>query len=227
MSKNTKRFLVCIVIISIFAFGLYLHFNLNGNPIQKQKLKQEVEEYLRNKYNEDMEVANVDYSFTTDTYFADVVTVSEPKINFRVSKNISGNFVDNYFLSYWDVNVSMDISEYATNIFGENCIGDILFTEGSPIATDNHLISNNVPDFLTIRDEFHAAIFSFVKIEKIFDKESKEKNFNDIYLVAKYIFDKYRFNSVEFEYSDSIKVIISLDDYRNLNEVKEIENLMR
>lgn len=226
MPKSIKIILAIIVLVFLFSVGTYLYFNLNGNPFEKRKLKQEVEEYLNNNYDVTMEIVNVDYSFTSGTYFVDAITVDEPKITFRVSKNSVGDFVDSYLISYWDYSVSNEISNYASDIFSKTCEGDILFTEGSPIKNDN-LKLNEVPDFLTIRDKFKAAIFSFVKIDSNFNVGNKEEEFNNVYQVAKYIFDKYQFKSVEFVYLDNTNITLSLEDYNNLGETIEIENYMK
>lgn len=227
MSKSIKVILAIFVLGCIFAMGTYLFFSLNGSPFEKQKLREEVETYLLTHYNERIDILKVDYSYTSNMYFADVITVDEPKITFRVSKNNDGAFVDSYFISYWDYCISNDISNYALDIFNTFCEGDVLFTEGSPISYDDYLSLGRVPDFLTVRDEFKAKIFSFVKINNSFHIENKEEEFNNIYMVSKYIFDKYQFDSVEFVYSNNTNVTLSLNDYNNLKEVKEIENYIK
>jgi len=219
MNKNVKIIITFIIFITLI--NIVFFFLSYGNPFEKKIFKDQVEQYLKEKYIEEMVVTNVEYSFKTYQYSAKVNLVQNPQIKFKVDKLKEANFEDNYISAVWSYQVGKDISDFANNIINvNNCEGSIMFTENMDFYQE-YKAQNQVPEFLSVRNKITTGIYSFVKIPYDFQK-NEQIYCRKMYEIMKYIFDRYQFKEIRFDFINNIYFIIRFDEYELITDANEL-----
>ncbi|WP_336773876.1 YfjL-like protein [Paenibacillus sp. MMO-58] len=91
------RYLIFALVIFVIIVVGYLIYCLGyGNPISKGMFKEEVEEYLRKNYQDEMIIESIEYSFkestSSDQHFIAVVhPMNNPNQIIRIDKGYDGN----------------------------------------------------------------------------------------------------------------------------------------
>lgn len=220
---NKKVIIIGAIILCFVILVMYVFFSLYGSPIGKAKFCKECRNYLTEMYNEKMTIVDVVYSFKTQDYFANI-SVDNTDITFHVVKD-GVKLSDNYFIEYWKHETSNDITEVVTTVYGKNKgTGSLYFTQGSPISNSDYKIENKVPSFLSVRNKFNTSIFGFVNISAEFDSANCLSEYEQIYKVIKYVFEKYSPKNIVLEFSDDAKFKIEIEDFKQLKNKTDIQN---
>lgn len=201
-----------------------MHFWYYGSPVEKATFRKECQKYLLEMYNENMTIIDVEYSFKTRDYFADI-SLDNTGIKFRAVKGKNG-ISDSFFVEFWKYETSKDITDFVTSIYGENKgTGELYFTQGSPISNSVYKLENKVPSFLSVRDKFTDSIFGFVDIALKFDSEDCLNEYKKIYRVIEYVFEKYLPNNIVASFLDGTQFKISIEEFKRLQNEADISHL--
>lgn len=95
---------------------MFLFYTMfNGTPWGKQSMKKQAEQYLQQKYGDEVEMKEIHYDFDNSFYFNSIYYAvaqlkAEPQIQFRVLK-FGEEIVDDYKYAYWSFEVKNEIKQ--------------------------------------------------------------------------------------------------------------------
>ena len=100
--NKTIKIILLIVFTGIIGIGFYAYTSFNGVPWKKAQVAKELERYIENQYNTDVEVVDKFYNFKFDHYGADFKgTHDESEFIFRAAKTFRG-INDYYIEGLWE-----------------------------------------------------------------------------------------------------------------------------
>jgi len=229
--RMKKTIITSILTFIIASLGVYIFFSYNGTPWEKNQFKAQIETYLKNTYYEKMKINSIGYDIENASFSATVSPVDSSDITFRVwsfRENSRGaickEVCDNYHKSIYEQEINNDLSQYSSKVFRENCHGTVLFTDDSPFTLKGSKAQKKIPGFLSIREHFTAPIYTLVNVYSDFEQKKSGDEYNKIYQVAKYVFDKYRFQSIRVKFSNNTSYELKYEDFTKIKDYSQVSD---
>lgn len=221
-----RNIAVGFIILCAVIFIVYVLLSIYGSPIEKVKFSKECQRYLSEAYSEEMKIIDIEYSFKTRQYLANV-SLDNTDITFTVVKG-KDKLSDNYFMEYWKHETCNDITEFVHSVYGaDKGAGSLYFTQGSPISNSEYKKENKVPAFCSVRDKFNTSIFGFVDIYENFNMNNSAEEYKKIYQVTEYMFKKYLPKKINVRYSDNTEFSIDIESFKQLKSEIDIQQYER
>ncbi len=215
--------LICIAVCVLF----YLMF-FYGTPWEKNRAKQEIQNYLKDKYIEEMSIQVVHYSFGMGySAIANPKGNSDKYLAFRIDPigNDKG-YKDEYFNVVWQ----KEISERAEKLIKDICDADDYFifarVSRNPLYSEYTNNIKNVPAY----EEVKGLIKKYTRITLYLKKSFEESDYEKILSIVKCIgLSDLEFEGLEIKYTfnDTINKRFSIDeeDIEEILTIDDIKNL--
>jgi len=231
--KKSVKIILCIGLVVILSFAGFLYISFNGIPWKKDQVAQEIEKYVENKYNTDVEVVDKYFNFKFASYGA---TFKDKKdgidFTFETEKTKSGNYLDFYVESFWASQLREDTEPIIKQCFESLPIEsyDYLFTYG--IADELQIKSDNIPNYKTVNSDLVLVL----RLKDSWSIESKNRGISETYTFIQELKKKdidninlsiyYKLNEKQQQNGNFYSFSFDAGEFKKVQTEKDVENYL-
>lgn len=207
-----KCFCVFIVLVILLICALITCFY--GNPFKKWGFTKKVNDYLISTYSRNMDLERIDYSFKENKYIARVHDTYF-NIEYDIVENAKGFLQDDYFISVWKNEITVDIKEYIANTFEYTFELKPLFLKFNTQYTYNDYKNNNnqLPNYRDLDDKNDYNVTLTIVFDNIYTNVDETK----LLKMVEFIYNNYSVSSITIQFNDKKCIIRNIDYESGLN----------
>lgn len=175
--NKTIKIILLIVFTGIIGIGFYAYTSFNGVPWKKAQVAKELERYIEDQYNTDVEVVDKFYDFKFDHYGAEFKgTHDETEFIFRAEKTFRG-INDYYIEGLWEWQLRGDteaiLEEYQDRL--DIDFYDYIYNYG--IAEELKIDPENIPHY----SEVDSQLEIIMHLKDEWNEESRDRDIGEVY----------------------------------------------
>ena len=229
MKKTTIIFL-SIGLAVIIAVAGFIYVTFNGVPWKKTQVVQELEQYIENKYNTDVEVVDSYYNFKFSSYGATFKGQDDQiEFTFETEKTNSGNYLDYYVEGLWAGQLREDSEPLVKQSFNHLSIESFDYHFIYGIADELQIKSDNIPNYKAVDSQLSLAI----NLNDYFNEETKEKGIRATYSLIQQlkkkeidniaVFINYNLTSEEKKIGKNYRIFIDVGYLKHIKTEEDLE----
>ena len=179
--NKTIKIILLIVFTGIIGIGFYAYTSFNGVPWKKAQVAKELERYIEDQYNTDVEVVDKFYNFKFDHYGAEFKgTHDETEFIFRAEKTFRG--INHYYIEgLWEWQLR-EVAEPIVHDYIERLsIDDYSFLYLGGIAKDLNIQPDDIPHYT----ELDSQLDLIIHLDYVWDEQNKENGLDGAYSFIK------------------------------------------
>lgn len=174
--KNFFKHLISILFIGfavLIIIGTIVSYFILGNPITRNTVSVELQDYLEDKYDEKFVLIDVYYNFKDGSYGAEFEDKSG--ISFNAEK-LHSSYSDYYVENLWTTQLEKEVDSTLKNNLPSLSIEEINYNFVYGIANDLKVDPNKIPNYKDVDSELSIMI----KISGEFKNEHKAQYLKEI-----------------------------------------------
>ncbi|MGL5314571.1 MAG: hypothetical protein ACRC92_15075 [Peptostreptococcaceae bacterium] len=233
---KTKKIIKLVSSVFLVGISICVYSSLFGDPISYIKAKNEINSYIDEKYNGELEIDSVDYNFKMSGYNAIVSQKYDGRYTSYIGYSRFGNINDGY-----QFEVRMNMEEELKVII------EALISQGTNLTRENLGVESSIeiPEFkYTLDDKYSGkepidlqvwlhAPYSYTEQESIVNKNYEDTLYKDKNEFAKGAYEvikilqstKYNFRTIEiYSYQDdgNTSYRVKLEKNEKINSLEEV-----
>ena len=229
MKKN--KTIICIAICIVLGITL-IYNNIDWilsyqSPKKKENAYNQYDEYLKQKYKEEMIINKVEYNSKDSLFIAYVSSKDNRRLNFTVSKWGDNSIKDDYFIKLWEMQMYEKMYDKVEDIFGSQTELNVSISIYKDLYDKYSGLAENLPDYKDIILEI--AEFTTINLTCSYDFKliDSQDEYKKILYLIEYLSDNNILGDLSLYYQDDSLCEIDYMDWKQIKTITSVEKYLR